>query len=145
LGFAQMATKMEAAVNIGNRDYINDNLERFVEELVDILLLLEDYIAFADSVSGMSDEEYANLNKKSEEPAPEEDKNERISIEVLENIKYAALEGDFDKADADMEELSSKTYTGEDNEFIEVLQEAVKSRTVETIDELVTTYIDLKI
>ena len=143
LRFAQFATKMEAAINIGNRDYVNDNLEDFTEQLVDILLALEDYLAFVDSVSGMSDEEYVAINKRNDEE--KEASVDRIEINILENIKYAALEKDFEVVNSNMEELQKYEYEGEDKEFIEVLIEAVNGKSIETIDELITTYIDLKI
>ena len=107
------------------------------------MLALEDYLAFVDSVSGMSDEEYVAMNKKVDEE--KEASVDRIEINILENIKYAALEKDFEVVNSNMEELQKYEYEGEDKEFIEVLIEAVNGKSIETIDELITTYIDLKI
>jgi hypothetical protein len=40
--------------------------------------------------------------------------------------------------------LLSVEYTGEDREFVLVLRDSVAEKNIEGIDELVTTYMDLK-
>lgn len=150
-GFAKEASRMEAAINKGNRDYIKNNLETFTDHLLDLLLVIEDYISYIESVSGMTDEEYAQRNAREHERESDNVKDcdedralNSIDFNILEQIKYAALENDFETVDNAMDELLKNEYTGENGEFIEVMYEAVNARAVDTIDELVTAYIDLK-
>ncbi len=144
------ASKIEAAINIGNRDYVKDNIEEFSEHLLEILLAIAEYMDYMESVAGMTDEEYAK--KKEEEMTKEEltqtedDKDtSSVSIELLENIKYAALDNDFDTVEKNLHRLLSVEYTGEDREFVLVLRDMIMEKNIEGIDELVTTYMDLKV
>lgn len=141
------ASRLEAAINIGNRDYVKDNLEEFTGHLLDVLLAVEEYVGYIDSVSGISDEEYAAKKAKEQEQAKEQQEEmlSVIAMDVLETIKYDALAGEFDSVDENMEVLLAGHYTGEDNEFIAVLSQAVRDRNIQSIDELVTTYFDLKV
>ena len=140
---SQEAMKIEAAINIGNKEYINDNLEEFSIHLIDVLLAFEEYIGYMDSVSGITDEEYASKRAKNNVQEQEE-VTQILSVEVLESIKIFAREDDFAQADKSMELLSKAELTGEDAEFIAVLKDAVKDRNADTVEELVNTYIDLK-
>ncbi|MDD6328485.1 MAG: ATP-binding protein, partial [Lachnospiraceae bacterium] len=113
---SQEASKIEAAINIGNRDYVKDNLENFTEHLFEVLLALEDYLNFMNEVSGMTDEEYAAKKAVSQSKSYESQQDESveeitdetseidsnikctepvgISLDLLENIKYHALMND---------------------------------------------------
>lgn len=154
---AQAATRIEAAINIGNREYVHNNIGDFTDELLDILYLIENYVKFIESVSGMTDEEYAsmasgennvsygnnNVDAKGQEDeilAPDS-----IDFHLLETIKYAALEGNYEVVDDTINKIFSCNIVGEDREFIEVLKQAIDKRSLEEIDELVTTYMDLKL
>ena len=140
------ASKMEAAINIGNRDYVKDNLEDFTDHLLDVLLAVEEYISYMDSVSGFSDEEYAAQKAKEREQQEKSDETvNMIPMDVLETMKYDALAGEFDSVEENMNILLKGQYTGEDNEFIIVLGQAVKDKNIQVIDELITTYFDLKV
>lgn len=172
---SQEASKFEAAINIGNRDYVKDNLDDFAEHLLEVLLTLEEYIAFRDEVSGMTDEEYAakvlQQNEEQQEKeqeqqvqqeqreqmasqdlehAPESMETEKnndfasISLDLLETIKYHALMNSFNEVDTLMNQIMEKEYVGEDQEFVVVLKGAVDRHDVAAIDELITTYFDLK-
>ena len=167
---AREASALEAAINNGKRDSQKEKLDRFTDNLIDLLLLIEEYLSYIESVSGMTDEEYALRNAKEQELSLEEletnmeeyvaegqenviiendlvEDNNAISvidIDILRIIKDSASAGDFDMLDDKFEELLECSYGGEDREFIEVLKEAVVARNVDTISELVTTYIDLK-
>ena len=143
---SKAASKMEAAINIGNRDYVKDNLEDFTDQLLDVLFAVEEYISFMESVSGFSDEEYAA--KKAEERERQEEAGEKLNImpmDVLETIKYDALEGAYERVEENMQVLLNGKYTGEDQEFLDVLNQAVRDRNIPVIDELITTYFDLKV
>ena len=141
--FAHQALKIEAAINIGNREYISNNIDELVGELSGILLAIEEYVDFINGQSSVSDEEYSQRNQI-EKKTDKEDK-QVIDISVLESIKYSALENDFDAVDKFMTQISIDDYRGDDKEFLAVLIEAVESRKIEVIDELVTTYMDLKL
>lgn len=164
---AQEATRMEAAINIGNREYVKENLEKLNDYLIEVLLVIEDYQEFMESVAGMTDEEY---NQKIQEQHAENESDstdeaadlteatgnreksdtesdtvaERIDILRLENIKYTALDGEFDAVSEELAILDEKEYAGEDKEFMEVLKQAVEAKDVAKIDELVSTYLSLK-
>lgn len=143
---SKAASKMEAAINIGNRDYVKDNLEDFTDQLLDVLFAVEEYISFMESVSGFSDEEYAA--KKAEERERQEEAGEKLNImpmDVLETIKYDALEGAYERVEENMQVLLNGKYTGEDKELLDVLNQAVRDRNIPVIDELITTYFDLKV
>lgn len=178
---SQGASKLEAAINIGNRDYVKDNLEDFAEHLLEVLLTLEEYIAFRDEVSGMTDEEYFAKTKQQNEVLQDEsqeksqekvqgetqdklqeiktaevavrsgessDNEEQamasISLDILESIKYHALMNSFREVEEEMRHIMETEYVGEDKEFVVVLKGAVERHDVAAIDELITTYFDLK-
>lgn len=153
--FANKASKMEAAINTNNKDYINNNLEVFTEYMLDLLIVIEDYISYIENVSRISDDTYAKINEVENSSVIEDemadvyefsDENlaSIIDFAILEQVKYAALENDYDTVNNSMKILLDDEFTGENKEFIEVLIAAVNDRSAETIDELVTTYIDLK-
>lgn len=161
IGLAQETAKMEAAINIGNRDYVKDNISKVTTQLTEILTLLEEYKAFVDSVSDMTDEEYmrskkleAEADRESEEAVKSaaskknnddiKEKCQGIDIIRLENIKYIALEGEYEEVRQELAILEKNEYYGEDKDFIEVLKKAIADEDSKAIDELVTTYIDLK-
>ena len=121
---------------------MRDNLNSFNDELLEILLFIEDYIDFLDTKSGTGEED---SSKRKTDIQDSQNKNESIDIKLLENIKYAALEGDFENAQNTMNTILTKEYTGEDKEFIEVLKQAVDKKDVPVIDELIGTYMDLKL
>ena len=145
LDLAHQATKMEGAINIGNREYINDNIESFLESLVDVLLAVEDYITFVDSVSGMTDEEYAmKTSSKTADMGNEEEANDKNIFEMLEQLKNAAHNSEYDSVDEIINTLNSYNLEGEDMEFIAALNEVVTNRDSDAIEELVNTYFALK-
>ncbi|MGN0435461.1 MAG: response regulator, partial [Wujia sp.] len=136
---AHEAANMEAAINIGNRDYIKDNLEEVVNYLNETMSAIEEYLEYVENVTGISDEEYALRKQQEKENAV----SDTIDITRLENIKYAALDGDYDTVAKELEELAHKEYSGEDKEFMVVLKESVEAQNTAVIDEIITTYIDL--
>ena len=141
------ASRLEAAINIGNREYVKDNIEEFTDDLLDVLLAIEGYISYMDSVSGMSDEEYAEQKAKEREQREEEqldDNQGSIDMSLLEILVTDSKNGDYESVIKTMELIDSKRYLGEDAEFIVVLKEAVDKRDSAMISELVTTYFDLK-
>jgi CheY-like chemotaxis protein len=142
---SQEASRIEAAINIGNKDYTRDNLEEFIRHLTENLEVIGAYVSFANEISGMTDEEYADrFNMTGEDGDSEETAVVTVDISILEDIKYAALDNDFQTVLEYMNILQGVEYTGEDKEFMDVLEDAVLGENVADIDQLVTTYIDLK-
>lgn len=141
MDLAHQATKMEGAINIGNREYINDNLEKFLESLVDVLLAVEDYVTFADTVSGMSDEEYAAKRSGKNE---DDEKEDADIFRMLEEIKKYAKQGDYKETEDLLNILISFDLEGEDTEFVETLRDVVLKKDKDSIVELVDTYFALK-
>lgn len=154
--FAKKATMFETAVNTGNRHYIDTNIEKFIEQLHEVLAVLGEYLDYIDSLSGITDEELSQKNTRehqetdiNSEKVEEHDKEQIIQadvidIQILKDIKDAALNDKHTIIEEKANELHKYKYSGEDAEFIEVLQEAIDSKAKDTIAELVTTYIDLK-
>ena len=141
------ASRLEAAINIGNREYVKDNIEGFTDDLLDVLLAIEEYVSYMDSVSGMSDEEYAEQKAKEREQREEkhtDDNQDSIDMSLLEILVTDSKNGDYESVIKTIELMDSKRYMGEDAEFIVVLKEAVDKRDSAMISELVTTYFDLK-
>jgi CheY-like chemotaxis protein len=151
---SQEASRIEAAINIGNKDYTKDNLAEFTQHLEENLEAIGSYVEYVNELSGMTDEEYAErLNRKHTEEDNAENSGEKsdvnsdaspVDINLLEDIKYAAMDGDFQMVLDYMNILQGVEYTGEDKDFMDVLEDAVLNENVADIDQLVTTYIDLK-
>lgn len=145
--------QLESAISRSDKSFFEKHREAYVDELSDLLLLLEDYIGYMQSVSGMTDEEYAKLHqaqkaadeKKSEEESSQETKTEEgIDATILEDVRLAALDNDLKLMHEKAGLLFEKKLTGEDADFMEALKDAVERDDVAVIDELVTTYKDLK-
>lgn len=138
---AHQATRMEGAINIGNREYINENVESFLENLVDVLLAVEDYNTFVDSISGTGDEEY---NGKGQEPEIIDAGSEDIAI-YLKEIEKMMEADDFAAGEQIMDRLLALRTEGEDREFISALNNLVRQKDKEGIRELIDTYFALKL
>ncbi len=138
--FAHQALKIEAAINIGNRDYINDNINELTLELNKILVAVKEYIDFIEGQASVTDEEN-DINPLAKS---EGDVRQIIDFSILESIKYSALEKNFEEVDSNLSNLLKMEVKGDDGEFLAVLKEAVEGRNIGAIDELVTTYMDLK-
>lgn len=185
--FAKEAFSLETSIGVGKRDQLKSDLRDFVDQLMNYLLVIEDYLKFAEEVSGMTDEEYAEKiarEKEEAEKAETEGKHEdraddkaeadgvgagelngdeagdvansaeadkdvpigpMLSKEALEDIRIYALDGEFEEVSLMIQDLEKNGANGDDAEFLAVLKEAVANENIETIQELITTYIDLKV
>lgn len=131
---ARYAARMETSINVGKRDQLRQNLRGFIDELVYLLLILEDYERFVDEVSGMTDEEYAaKMAQQSEKEAVVEDEDADqaesdeamqipqdltvISIAVLDKMTEFAKTGDFEQVRTHLDRLKSYGYDGDNLEF----------------------------
>lgn len=162
LELSREASKLEAAINIGNREYVKNNIEGFTDRLLDILIAIEEYISYMDTVSGMSDEEYAEMTASSHKAEDRESSEEKvmknadsdagenisddngIDMSLLEKIRNDLEAGDYTAVRNTMVLLQKNIYKGEDAEFIDVLAEAVEGQNTDMAYELITTYFDLK-
>lgn len=148
---ARYATKMETSINVGKRDQLRQNLRGFIDELVYLLLILEDYEHFVDEVSGMTDEEYAaRMQSKAEDEqdlhnAVEEQDLSVIDIERLDALVECAKKSDYDGVQENLEFLTKLGYDGENQEFLEALSDVAQKKDADAIVELVNTYKDLKL
>ena len=146
LSIAKEASRLEAAINIGNKEYVRRNLRDFVKNLKGILQSIQEYLEFVDTVTGMTDEEYNQKlaeNKSFDEA--EGGAGTTLNEETLESIKQYAVDNDFELLDATMEMISTMEFEGEDKDFLDALAEVVTARDRDAIVELVTTYVNLKL
>lgn len=112
-GIAKEASRLEAAINIGNKEYVRRNLRDFVKNLKDILQGIQEYLEFVDTVTGMTDEEY-NQRLAENKSLDEADGSTVTTLneETLESIKQYAIENDFELLDATMEMISTMEFEG---------------------------------
>lgn len=152
---AKYAAKMETSINVGKRDQLRQNLKGFVDELVYLLLILEDYERFVNEVSGMTDEEYAakmaqkdqaTESEKEEIDVAEEPKDLTV-IETtrLEKIVASVEDGNYTLAQQELNQLLEFGYDGDNLEFLHALSEVLTQENAESVLELVNTYKDLKL
>lgn len=150
---ARYAAKMETSINVGKREQLKQNLRGFIDELVYLLLILEDYERFVDEVSGMTDEEYAAKMTKQSDKSVEDSSEEKsvpedltiIPIALLEEIVAAAESNAFESAKKQLERIMQYGYDGDNLEFLQALSEVVVAENVDAVKELVNTYKDLKL
>lgn len=156
---AENAAHMETSIHVGKREQLKQSLRGFIDELVYLLLILEDYEHFADEVSGMTDEEYAERltqQRLEEEELSNEDggsvsQNEEtvnlsvIDIRILEQLCEAVKQEDTVQAGEWIGHLLSMGYDGDNREFLNALKEVVDANQADAVEELVNTYKDLKL
>lgn len=149
---ASSASKIEAAVNIGNKDYVRDNLGKFLELMSELMEVLGDYMEFVEQQQGMTDEEYAAKLAREKQALLEEQEQQKEEIDlkpiidedILRHMQLSISQGDFEHILKYFDEICNYQYGSEDMDFITVLGESIDSGDLETIHELVTTYLDLK-
>jgi HPt (histidine-containing phosphotransfer) domain-containing protein len=143
-----MSSTIEAAVNIGNKTYVRDNLPYFLEKLQETVVAIGEYLEFIDANKGMTDAEFA------EQASPEANDNnaaaadaaiaETIDQDILRDIGQKAAVGDSDGIIEDYEKLCNFTYAGENIDFMNALRESIENGDYAAISEMVDTYINLK-
>jgi CheY-like chemotaxis protein len=143
------ASKIEAAISIGNREYIRDNLGRFSDILDELLIQLAAYIEFVEAKQGMSDEEYAAklAREKEEQQNKEEQEAEPLAIidgDILMEMQESVAKHDLEQIRSLFNEICSCQYGAEDTDFITVLGESMEQEDYDTMAELLSTYLSLK-
>lgn len=163
-----MASTLEAAVNIGNKNYVRDNLSVFLEKLQETVAAIGEYLVFIDANKGITDAEFAEQvseeagygdaaraeeGTSGTENMPEEaddteeaagNVSETIDQEILLEIGRKASVGDGVGIIDDYDKLCGVTYTGENIDFMNALRESIEDEDYAAIAEMVDTYINLK-
>ena len=153
-----MASTLEAAVNIGNKTYVRDNLPVFIERLQETVTAIGEYLEFIDASKGMTDAEFAehaapesaagNKSKDGEDVTDviheKAEVSETIDQNILLEIGRKAAECDSDGIKKEYEKLCGVTYTGENVDFMNALRESIEGDDFSTIADMVDTYINLK-
>ena len=146
---SDIASKLESAINIGNKGYVRDNLKSFLTLLDELLEKLGAYLEFVEEQQGMTDEEYAakiarEKMELEEEQEAETDIKPVISEEILRDIQKNTEEKNLEKIKQDFDDICNFRYGPEDMDFITVLGESIDGEDYETIHELTVTYLGLK-
>ncbi|MDE6024329.1 MAG: response regulator [Lachnospiraceae bacterium] len=133
------ATKLEAAINIGKKDYVKDNLEDFADNLAMLIEVIHEYIKYIEAASEVETEE---------EQVDTEDKTiiaNGLDMELLEEMQKNVKSGKFELLHECINELEKIELDGDDRGFVTALDEVVAEKNVEAINDLITTYISLKL
>lgn len=156
---SQEAGKIETAINIGNREYTKENLGKLLQCLKQLLECLAEYILYVENLNGATKEKEDFMTQTVEEKDytptdssdSDDDKQEQLLVEagsvdldMLEDIKYAALDGDYKMASEYLDILQNLEHQETDKGFIENLGKAIAEENVEDVDYLISTYIDMK-
>lgn len=139
---AKDATKLEAAINIGNKDYVKDNMEDFTDNLAMLIQMISEYIMFMNDISGMTDEEYAGRRADDKE---KKENIEGISVELLEQMQQSLNEENYRFIDECIASLMDIELDGDDRGFVEALADVAARREADAIEDLIATYISLKL
>ena len=143
--FSQEAARIEAAINADNKTYMNNNYEKLLAHLEELMNSIGEYIDYVDEADGIKQNEAASIDAiKPIDNVPEEiEDNEGIDINLLKKLDELVKDNISDSAKTVIDEINRKTYIGEDGDFISVLNESVAENDYEKVHELITTYIDL--
>ncbi|SEP93187.1 Signal transduction histidine kinase [Lachnospiraceae bacterium NE2001] len=147
---AEISLRIENALNLGNKTYVESNIGLVYDCLAVINDLIENYLAFVDDNKGVTDKEYAeklSKTRETEELKSEEQRSEGpviIDIAKLRAMKAALFAEDMDHVRIILDDISTKQYGTEDQEFISALRDTVEGGDFIEIDDLLNTYIDLK-
>ena len=159
---AEITLRIENAINIGNRTYVENNISLVYDCISVINEAIEEYMTFVSEQKGVSDEEYSERIKKNDtsdadtgnayesEIAEESDvksdtdETDIIDIELLKSMKSAAYREDLGEIQSILSKISEKQYGNEDSDFINALRDTIDRGDMIEIDDLLNTYIDLK-
>ena len=105
VGIVNMVSTIEAAVNIGNKTYVSDNLEDFLEMMQDTVDAIGEYVLFVETRQGISDTEFA-ANKVEEENRVVEEKVKEAKEEKSKEEKAEEDKGvEEENVDDDEKEI----------------------------------------
>ena len=167
---AEIALRLENALNLGNRYYVENNLYLIYDCLHVINELIEEYLSFVNDKKGVTDKEYAEKIAKTrntdiltaqDKAAVESGADNIVSDNIVQNeedieqpkiieiaklrlMKEAVFAQDIDKVKSILQDIRSEEYGNEDQEFINALSDIISGGDFIEIDDLLNTYIDLK-
>ena len=143
-------SKIDAAINIGNKTYVRDNLPATLSMLDDVLDSIAVYLDFAAGQQGLTDEEFAAKASEKTAPAPakEEEKEPEYKEEVdsvaLVRMLQAAKADDAKALSSELRHIRGYRYGTEDTEFLQALEEQINENNMEAILDMIGTYVELK-
>lgn len=210
LELADLAIRMENAINLGNKNYVRDNLDQMLSMLAEDIQVIEIYLQFVetekdtdadmrgnkvqDDSLGVSEAVAETDNAKDQSPvsdsvfdqleetedtstsanaatageasisasskeassdaseaeevkeagAEEDSKQNVIDVRQLIRMKQCLQEKNLVKTAEIFNEIAINEYVTEDMEFLSVLRKAISSGNFGDIEDLITTYLDLK-
>ncbi|MCM1273124.1 MAG: response regulator [Clostridium sp.] len=128
------AAKLEAAISVGDKDYVKKNLEAFADNLAMLTEALQQYIAYVEATM---------TNEAGEQVGDEADYG--LDMELLNDMQENAKVGMFELVQECVDKLKKTRLDGDDMGFVNALDEAVAEKNAEAIDDLIKTYISLKL
>ncbi len=149
---AEIALRIENAINLGNRSYVRDHLKELNVSLERLMDSLQEYLDFMNREKGRVDDEIP----VSPAPTVQEDKKDRtdvlvrtaaeegIDVRMLRSMQSSLEVGDMQEVIRIYETIRAVDYSGEDAEFMEVLGEQIKGQNADQIQDLLATYISLR-
>ena len=146
-----LISRIDSAINIGNKGYVRDNLTALLSMLDRVLDAIANYLEFAAGQQGITDEEYAAMASEKpaeksveEEKEPEPELKDQIDSVTLKKMRDAAISGDSATLASELERIRKDRYGNEDTEFIQALTEQVEEGNMEAILDMIGTYVELK-
>ncbi len=149
--FSQEAARIEAAINVNNKTYMNNNYDKLLTHFEELMTKIGNYIEAIDIINDekaeKTEQEEATKNGEkinAAEIVKEEETNEAgISISMLKKLGKHIKDDDQSEVNKTINIINKKSYIGEDADFITVLNESLNENDMEKAIELITTYIDL--
>ncbi len=154
--FSQETARIEAAINSDNKTYMNNNYEKLLVHLEELMNSIGEYLDYIDELDNVTQNEADTAENASDYDVEEKEDTEDaedaeadmgngsgIDIGMLRKLDELLGESVSDDAHVIMNEINKKTYIGEDSDFMAVLNESISENDCEKIHELITTYIDL--
>ena len=141
--FSQEAARIEAAINSDNKTYLNNNFDKLLEHLDELMNNIGEYFEFVDGVDGVKAESDDKGYDKKMNDDTDSGEGTVIDIVLLKKLDTLVGIGRFDDADVTLADINKRTYIGEAGDFMTVLNESIKEGDKDKIHELITTYIDL--
>ena len=149
-------TRIDAAINIGNKDYVRDHLSTTLSMLEKVIDAIAIYLDFAAGQKGITDEEYAaraaevksgRVPAETEKDAPvkkEPEMKSEVDSVALVRMLRAAKEKDSKAISDELRLIRSFRYGTEDTEFLQALDEQIREENMEAILDMIGTYVELK-
>jgi len=148
---AEIALRIENAINLGNRGYVRDHVREVTQSLERLMDSIQEYLDFVKSEKGRVDEEPAGQQEEKKTEKTEKTDIlmqsapvEGIDIRMLRSMQASLEVGDMQEVKRIYETIRSADYTGEDAEFMEVLGEQITGQNADQIQDLLATYISLR-